>query len=57
MNETVLGLLGLVFLYAVVHFIVIQFSRNWENRSGYERFITVFGIVVIALIFIDTMFS
>jgi len=52
----ILGLLGLIFLYAVVHYIIISFSKTWTQRTGYEKAVTVTGIIVIALIFIDTMF-
>tara|TARA_B100001758_G_C18197341_1_gene497866 strand:+ start:605 stop:784 length:180 start_codon:yes stop_codon:yes gene_type:complete len=55
-NDIFLGILGLIFIYSVIHYIIISFSKTWSQRSGYEKFVTVLGIVVIALIFIDTMF-
>lgn len=57
MEDTLLGLLGLMFIYTVVHYIIISFSKTWIQRTGYERFVTVAGIVVIFLIFVDVMFS
>ncbi len=51
-----LGILGLIFIYAVVHFIIISFSKTWTQRTGYEKAVTIIGIIIIFLIFIDTMF-
>ena len=50
------GIIGLLFLYSVVHYIIISFSKTWTQRKGYEKVVTVTGIVVITLIFLDTMF-
>ena len=33
-------LLGLFMFYVWGHFFVIQFQRNWDNRSVYEKFLT-----------------
>ena len=57
MNEMTLGLIGLVMIYSVVHYIIISFSKTWKERSGYEQVITIFGIIVITLIFLDAMFN
>ena len=57
MNEMQLGLIGLVMIYSVVHYIIISFSKTWKERSGYEQVITIFGIIVITLIFLDAMFN
>ena len=57
MNETTLGLIGLVMIYSVVHYIIISFSKTWKERSGYEQVITIFGIIVITLIFLGAMFD
>jgi hypothetical protein len=42
-------ILGLISVYSIIHFIIIQFMKNWKDRSGYERFITILGIVFIFL--------
>ncbi len=55
--ETILGLIGLYMLYSVVHFGIVQHKKAYIERTGYERFITWFGIVVIAIIFLDVMFG
>ena len=52
-----LGIFGLIFLYTVVHYIIVSFSKTWAQRTGYEKFVTVAGIVVISLIFLETMFG
>jgi len=31
---------------------VIQFQRNWDNRSVYEKFLTVASIVFLVLVII-----
>ena len=51
------GILGLLFLYSVVHYIIISFSKTWTQRTGYEKVVTVTGIFVIASIFLNTMFQ
>ena len=44
-------------IYTVVHFFVIQNSKAWEARSGYEKFVTVTAIVVVALEFCAVAFG
>ncbi len=41
--ETVVGLIA---LYTWIHFGFIQHATTWENRSTYERMITVLAIVL-----------
>jgi len=48
-------LLGLGMFYIWGHFFVIQFHRNWDNRSGYEKFLTVATIVFFVLFIIGTI--
>ena len=43
-------LLGLFMFYVWGHFFVIQFQRNWVNRSGYEKFLSVASIVFLVLL-------
>lgn len=43
-------LLGLFMLYVWGHFFVIQFQRNWNNRNGYEKFLTIASIVFLVLV-------
>tara|TARA_B100001250_G_scaffold115296_1_gene97684 strand:- start:168 stop:344 length:177 start_codon:yes stop_codon:yes gene_type:complete len=55
MDEEVLyGLLGIFMFYVWIHFFVIQFPKNWGNRSGYEKFLTVAAIVFFALYIFGT---
>ena len=55
-EEVTLGIVGLIMIYTVIHYIAISFSKTWKERSGYEQTITIIGIVVITLIFLNTMF-
>ena len=48
-EEVLYGLLGLFIIYVWGHFFVIQFRKNWNNRSGYEKFLTVAAIVFFVL--------
>jgi hypothetical protein len=41
--------LGVYVLYVIAHFIVIQFSINWEKRNKYEKAITIQSILFILL--------
>ena len=56
MSELTLGIIGLIMIYTVIHYITISFSKTWKERSGYEQTITIIGIIVITLIFLNTMF-
>ena len=56
MSELALGIIGLIMIYTVIHYITISFSKTWKERSGYEQTITIVGIIVITLIFLNTMF-
>ena len=42
--------LGMAMVYSMVHFYVVQFGKTWEQRSGYEKFITILGGVVVAVV-------
>jgi heme/copper-type cytochrome/quinol oxidase subunit 2 len=50
-------MLGLVIIYSVIHFFMIQNKKNWKQRTPYEKFVTVVAIIGISLIFINTMYS
>ena len=41
--------LGIAIAYTWVHFLVIQFMKNWSDRSGYERALTIVAIVTFVL--------
>jgi hypothetical protein len=56
MSEVTLAIIGLIMIYAVIHYISISFSKTWKERSGYEKTITIIGIIIITLIFLNTMF-
>lgn len=48
--EAIFLLLGLWMFYVWAHFFVIQFKKNWEQRNGYEKFLTIASIVLLALV-------
>lgn len=43
---------GLFMVYTWVHWTVIQFTKNWEQRNNYEKIITVVAIVTLVLLFV-----
>jgi len=57
MEEFWYGILGMLMIYSVVHFFIVQHNKTWDDRSSYEKFITVFGMVSISLIFFGVMFG
>lgn len=42
-------LFGLWMFYVWGHFFVIQFKKTWEQRNGYEKFLTIASIVLLVL--------
>ena len=48
-------LVGLFALYATVHFFIFQHTKNWSQRSSYEKVITVVAMVMIGLVFLSVM--
>lgn len=54
-SNVIVMLIGLFALYSVVHFFIIQHSKTWKERTGYEKFVSVSAIVCIGLIFLGTM--
>ena len=42
--------LGIIMIYAITHFVAISFTKTYKNRSGYEKFITIFVIISILLV-------
>ena len=40
----IIGALG---VYVITHFIILQFSKNWEKRNIYEKIITILAIILI----------
>lgn len=57
MEEVFYVILGSFMIYAMIHFTVIQFKKNWVERTGYERFITIFALVSIGLLVLGIMFG
>ena len=45
-------LLGLFMFYVWGHFFVIQFQKDWSNRNGYEKFLTIASIVFLIFLII-----
>ena len=56
MDEFGLSILGLCMVYSVIHFFIIQSKKIWDNRSSYEKFVTVFAMVSISVTFLSVMF-
>lgn len=54
MNETLLILLGGYMIYSVIHLVILQ-KKAYCMRTGYEKFVTFFSFITIALIFLGTM--
>ena len=52
--ETIVILLGLYMIYSVVHLGILQ-KKAWCMRSGYEKFVTIFAGISIALVFLGVM--
>jgi hypothetical protein len=46
---------GVMMIYSIVHFVIVQFEKKWSDRTSYEKFVTVFALVSISLILIGTM--
>ena len=44
-------ILGAYCLYTCIHFFVIQFTKPWIDRSGYEKYMTITTAVIFALLF------
>lgn len=51
-TDLLLSLIGLYIIYTWWHLIYIQFKKNYKDRSWYERFVTWFAIVTLALFII-----
>jgi len=47
--------LGIFMLYAMGHFLVIQHNYNWAERTIYERFVSVSGIVFFLIMVLSVM--
>ena len=56
-SEALVGIIGLAMLYATGHFLVVQHNKIWEQRTGYEKAVTVVAIITIALIYLGMMFG
>ena len=50
-------LLGLVMIYSIVHFFIMQHSKNWKERSTYEKVVSVAAMVCIGLVLLGVMFG
>ena len=49
-------ILGLGIIYSTAHFFIVQHSKEYKKRSGYEKIITWVGIVSISIIYLSVMF-
>ena len=45
-------LLGFIMLYSIVHFVILQFQTVWNDRTEYQKVITIIAIMsIVCLIF------
>jgi|GEM_PF-3335395 hypothetical protein len=51
MEDVSLVVLGCYMIYSAIHLAILQ-GKAWIMRSGYEKFVSVFAFVVIALLFL-----
>jgi hypothetical protein len=51
------AILGLLMVYATVHFLIVQWKRGYEHRSTYEQVVTWVGMISIALVYWGVMFG
>lgn len=51
------SLLGIAMLYSMGHFALIQHAKDWSKRTGYERAVTVFALITIAMMVLTIMFD
>lgn len=47
-------LLGLTVLYATGHFFLLQ-NKSYNERTQYEKIVSVFAMIFIALVYLGTM--
>lgn len=52
--ELIYFILGLLFLYTWTHFLVVQFKKNWGERSTYEQTITIIAIVMFVMFMVGS---
>lgn len=45
-------IIGLLMIYACIHFYVIQFKKTWDKRSTYEKILTIASGVFFVLILV-----
>ena len=50
MEDIFYMILGGYAMYSLVHYYVIQFTKTWKQRSGYEKFLTIWSAVIILLL-------
>lgn len=53
--ETIFILLGMVTLYSWIHFTVVQHTKTYKQRTSYEKTVTWFAIVTLALTVLGMM--
>ena len=53
MEELILVLIGLVSMYAFVHFTVLAFTTTWADMTGYQRVVSIVGVVSAAIMFLS----
>jgi hypothetical protein len=53
--EIFYSILGLIALYSTIHFIVLSFTKSWNDRGEYEKVVSIAGICFITLLFIGVI--
>ena len=53
--ESFYMMLGIYMIYSTVHFSIIQAKKVWDDRTQWEKIVTVSSIVTTALLMIAAM--
>jgi hypothetical protein len=48
-------ILGIIVIYTSIHFMIIQHSKTFNDRSPYQKVVSVAGMVSIGLIFLGVI--
>jgi len=48
-------LIGITMIYSLVHFFIIHYTKPYKEQTKYEKFVCIYAIVSISLVFIGIM--
>lgn len=55
MSTTILTILGLTMFYSWIHIAVLTFTKKYNERTLYEKIVTIYGAIMLALYIIGTL--